>query len=230
MTPFPTSSPAPTRVAEPRPGSWTAGAGGPATVQSSTSRPSASAATGSRPRSTPSTSNRRPPRPTPRRCPSARRRGAAMPARTEVDARQALAERLIDATTHALETLSVYLGLELGLYQALTKLGTASEAEVVAESGVAARYAREWLEQQTTGGYLACNDPARPPEERRYRLPSGHAEVLLDADSPYHAGPLAVILAGIAGVLPQLLEAYRTGGGVPYAAYGQELRRGIAAL
>jgi SAM-dependent methyltransferase len=31
-------------------------------------------------------------------------------------------------------------------------------------------------------------------------------------------------------VLPQLLEAYRTGGGVPYAAYGQEMRRGIAAL
>jgi len=35
----------------------------------------------------------------------------------------------------------------------------------------------------------------------------GHAEVLLDADSPYHAGPLAVILAGIARVLPQLLAA-----------------------
>src|SRR4029453_4363454 len=30
--------------------------------------------------------------------------------------------------------------------------------------------------------------------------------------------------------LPQLLEAYRTGGGAPYAAYGQEMRRGIAAL
>jgi 2-polyprenyl-3-methyl-5-hydroxy-6-metoxy-1,4-benzoquinol methylase len=153
-----------------------------------------------------------------------------MPARTEVDARQALAERLIDATTHALETLSVYLGLELGLYQALADLGPATEVELAGHAGVAPRYAREWLEQQATAGYLACDDPARPSEERRYRLPSGHGEVLLDADSPYHAGPLAVILAGIARVLPQLLEAYRSGGGVPYAAYGQELRRGIAAL
>ena len=102
-----------------------------------------------------------------------------MTARTEVDARQALTERLVDATTHALETLGVYLGLELGLYQALADLETATEAEVAGHADVAPRYAREWLEQQAVAGYLACDDPTRPP------LPAalGHAEVLLDADS-----------------------------------------------
>jgi SAM-dependent methyltransferase len=150
-------------------------------------------------------------------------------AHTGLDAREALAERLSDATTHALETLSVHLGLELGLYQALNDLGAATEAEVAAHAGVAPRYAREWLEQQAAAGYLACDGPERPQEQRRYRLPAGHGEVLLDADSPYHAAPLAVILAGVARVLPQLLEAYRTGDGVPYATYGPQLRRGIAA-
>jgi SAM-dependent methyltransferase len=153
-----------------------------------------------------------------------------MTTHTDLDAREALAERLVDDTTHALETLSVYLGLELGLYQALADLGAATEAEFAAAAGVAPRYAREFLEQQAAAGYLACDDPERPAEQRRYQLPSDHAEVLLDADSPYHTAPLAVILAGVARVLPQLLEAYRTGGGVPYAAYGQEMRRGIAAL
>jgi SAM-dependent methyltransferase len=153
-----------------------------------------------------------------------------MTAHTDLDARQALAERLVDATTHALETLSVHLGLELGLYQTLGDLGAATEAEVAAAADVAPRYAREWLEQQATAGYLTCDDPARPPQQRRYRLPPGHAEVLLDADSPYHAAPLAVVVAAVARVLPQLLEAYRSGGGVPFAAYGQQLRRGIAAL
>jgi SAM-dependent methyltransferase len=38
------------------------------------------------------------------------------------------------------------------------------------------------------------------------------------------------MLASVARVLPQLLQAYRSGGGVPYAAYGQQLRRGIAAV
>jgi SAM-dependent methyltransferase len=153
-----------------------------------------------------------------------------MTARTDMDAREALAERLVDDVTHALETLSVYLGLELGLYQALADLGAATEAEVAATTGVAPRYAREWLEQQAAAGYLACDGLKRPAEERRYQLPAEHGEVLLDADSPYHAAPVAVILAGVARVLPQLLEAYRTGGGVPYAAYGPQLRRGIAAV
>jgi SAM-dependent methyltransferase len=153
-----------------------------------------------------------------------------MTARTDLDAREALAERLVEATTHALETFSVYLGLELGLYQALADLGTATEAEVAAHAGVAPRYTREWLEQQAAAGYLTCYDPAQPAEERRYRLPADHAEVLLDADSPYHAAPLAVMLASVTGVLPRLLAAYRSGGGVPYAAYGQQMRRGIAAV
>jgi SAM-dependent methyltransferase len=154
-----------------------------------------------------------------------------MTAHTGLDAREALAERLVDATTHALETLSVHLGLELGLYQALADLGTATQTQIAAAAGVAPRYAREWLEQQAAAGYLACDDPEHTAEERRYRLPAGHAEVLLDADSPYHTAPLAGILAGVATVLPQVLEAYRTGGGgVPYPAYGPQLRRGIAAL
>jgi SAM-dependent methyltransferase len=148
----------------------------------------------------------------------------------DLDAREALAERLVDDTTHALETLSVYLGLELGLYQALADLGAATEAELADHAGIAPRYAREWLEQQATAGHLACDDPTRPAEQRHYRLPPGHAEVLLDADSPYHAAPLAVIFASVTRMLPQLLEAYRTGGGVPYAAYGPQLRRGIAAV
>ena len=148
---------------------------------------------------------------------------------TDVDAREVLAGRLVDGLTGALETLGVYLGVELGLYQALAGLGEATEAELAGQTGVAPRYVREWLEQQAVAGYLACDAPALPAAERRYRLPAGHAEVLVDADSPYHAAPLAQALAGIAGVLPQLVQAYRGGGGVPYADYGRVLRDGIAA-
>src|SRR5512132_1688859 len=75
-------------------------------------------------------------------------RGGPMTAHTELDAREALAERLIDDVTGALETLGVYLGLELGLYQALADLETATQAELAATAGIAPRYAREWLEQQ----------------------------------------------------------------------------------
>ena len=53
---------------------------------------------------------------------------------------------------------------------------------------------------------------------------------LLDAEHPAHVGALALACAGIAGVLPQLIDAYRTGGGVPYAAYGADFRDGQAAF
>jgi SAM-dependent methyltransferase len=152
-----------------------------------------------------------------------------MTAATDVDAREVLAGRLVDGVTQALETFAVYLGVELGLYRALDELGAATEAELAGRAGVAVRYAREWLEQQAVAGYLACDNPPDPAEERRYRLPAGHAEVLVDPDSPFHAAPLTLALAGTAGVLPRLLAAYRDGGGVPYAAYGREIRDGIAA-
>ena len=61
---------------------------------------------------------------------------------TGVDEREALAERLVDDATRSMETLSVYLGLELGLYRALADLGSATEAELAARGGVAPRYAR----------------------------------------------------------------------------------------
>jgi SAM-dependent methyltransferase len=147
----------------------------------------------------------------------------------DVDAREVLAGRLVDGLTGAMETLAVYLGVELGLYRALADLGGATEAEVANTAGVAPRYAREWLEQQAVAGYLACDDATLPAAQRRYRLPEGHAEVLVDADSAYHVAPLALALAGTARVLPQLVQAYRSGGGVPFVDYGQALRDGIAA-
>jgi SAM-dependent methyltransferase len=148
---------------------------------------------------------------------------------TDVDAREVLAGRLVDGLTGAMETLGVYLGVELGLYRALADLGPATEAEVAARAGITTRYAREWLEQQAVAGFLACDDASLPAAERRFRLPDGHAEVLVDTDSPYHAAPLALALAGVARVLPQLPGAYRSGAGVPYADYGREIREGIAA-
>jgi ubiquinone/menaquinone biosynthesis C-methylase UbiE len=151
-------------------------------------------------------------------------------AHTETGRCEALAERLIEDVTRSLETLSVYLGIKLGLYRGLADLGAATAADLAAHTGIAPRYAREWLEQQAAAGYLTCDDPAQPAAQRRYLLPGGHAEVFLDADSPYHAAPAVVMLGALTAVLHQVAEAYRTGDGVPYAAYGEDIRRGIAAF
>jgi SAM-dependent methyltransferase len=156
-------------------------------------------------------------------------------------ARDQLAERLVESAVPAMELFAVHLGLELGLYRALddaatdgpdhqSTTGGLTEAELAARAGISQRYAREWLEHQVVSGFLTCDEPSSPPADRLYRLPRGHAEVLLDADSPYHTGPIATVLAGVARALPLLPDAFRTGGGVPYGAYGDEIREGIRSL
>jgi len=141
------------------------------------------------------------------------------------DRADALAERLFGATLGALELFSVYLGAELGLYRALVQQGPLTAAGLADRAGIAPRYAHEWLEQQAVAGLLDT-DPTDDADVRRYALDPAHARVLLDAADPAHVAPFAHMLAGIGGVLPQVAEAYRSGGGVPYSAYGREFRHG----
>jgi 2-polyprenyl-3-methyl-5-hydroxy-6-metoxy-1,4-benzoquinol methylase len=143
--------------------------------------------------------------------------------------RDALAARLLDATLGLMDLAAVYIGDRLGLYRALARGGAMTSARLAAESGAHERYVREWLEQQAVGGFLEVDDPGRPADARRYGLPVGHAEVLVDPDSLATMLPFAQMGVGMIRVMPELLEAYRSGGGVSWAAFGTDLREAQAA-
>jgi 2-polyprenyl-3-methyl-5-hydroxy-6-metoxy-1,4-benzoquinol methylase len=142
------------------------------------------------------------------------------------DRAEALAERLFGATLGALELFSVYLGAELDLYRALARDGALTCAELSERSGIAPRYAREWLEQQAVAGLLDVDAADAPADTRRYALAPEHARVLADSDDGFHVAPFGHMLAGIGGVLARVADAYRSGGGVPYSAYGEAFRHG----
>jgi SAM-dependent methyltransferase len=144
--------------------------------------------------------------------------------------RDTLVGRLLESTIASMETFSVYLGLRLGLYAALAEGGAAAPAQLAAWSGVDGRYAREWLEQQAVAGFVTVDDPQLPADDRTFRLPEAHREVLLDELSSAYAGPLTYFVGSVAGVLPDLLDAYRSGRGVPFADYGPDLRDHVEQL
>ena len=144
--------------------------------------------------------------------------------------RDALAGRLFESVIATMEIVSVYLGDRLGLYRALADLGAVTVAELATATGTHARYIREWLEQQAVAGIIAVEDAAADAQTRRYRLPAGHQEVLLDRDSLSYLAPLARFTVGLTGPLPALLAAFRTGDGVPYPDYGVDAREGQADL
>lgn len=139
------------------------------------------------------------------------------------------AGRLFESGLATMELISIYLGLRLGLYLALENQDHHVES-LAAAAGIHPRYAREWLEQQTVAGILACVDRTAASDERVYSLPAAQATVLLADDHPACSAPLALAVAGVAGVLPALLDAYRTGGGVAYARYGTDFREGQAGF
>jgi 2-polyprenyl-3-methyl-5-hydroxy-6-metoxy-1,4-benzoquinol methylase len=142
---------------------------------------------------------------------------------TEVDAaqRDAFAERLFGAALGAYELMTVHLGDRLGYYRALAEHGESTPAELAASTGTAERYAREWLEQQAVAGILEVDDVGADPAERRFSLPSAHAEVLNDRDSLAHVTPLARYNVAFAHVLPAVEEAFRSGGGVSWEDFGE---------
>ena len=134
----------------------------------------------------------------------------------------AFADRVFGSVLGAIELLSIHLGDRLGWYRALDEAGPLSSAELAARTGTVERYAREWLEQQAVNGILAVDeaDAAAPASERRFALPPAHAGVLTDTASLDYMAPIARMITAAAMRADSLVEAYRGGGGVSWAQFG----------
>jgi 2-polyprenyl-3-methyl-5-hydroxy-6-metoxy-1,4-benzoquinol methylase len=148
-------------------------------------------------------------------------------AETASERRDALVERLFLATIGAFELAGVYLGERLGLYRALAEQGPMTSEELAAASEIHQRYAREWLEQQAAGSILEAEQDG---DGWRFRLPEGHSEALLEATSLNYATPFSLFLVACLRPIDALLEAFRSGDGVPYADYGADLHEGQGAF
>ena len=139
--------------------------------------------------------------------------------------RDVFADRMTAAALGFFDVLSIRLGDRLGLYRALADGGPQTSAELAANAGIAERYAREWLEQQSVSGFLTVQDAGSAAP--RFSLPVDHAEALLDRDSLSYSMPTVRSLTVLTGVMDAVVEAYRTGGGVPWESYGADGREGV---
>ena len=144
--------------------------------------------------------------------------------------RDALIDRLLQGTFGVWDIYAVYLGHRLGLYTALADAGPATSVTLAESLGLSERYVREWLEQQTNAGILRVEEAELGPTERRYALPPAHAEVLTETESLNYMAPLAQIVVGAVTPIQAVLDAFKTGRGVPYEDYGADLRLGQAGM
>src|SRR6201993_3071765 len=131
----------------------------------------------------------------------------------------ARAGRIFSTGVGAAELCTAYLGIHLGFYRSLAD-SPATPAALAERTGCDERYLREWLTAQAVAGLLTAAGP--DPASAEFALAEGTYEVLVDETSPTYLGGLADVLAAVGRVLPMLADAYRTGAGVPYAAYGPD--------
>ena len=141
-----------------------------------------------------------------------------------MDRTNALVERLFRNAGAALELYAVYLGEQLGLYRALAEHGPATSVELAERTHTNERYIREWLEHHAVSGLVDVDDTTAAPTERRYTLPPEHVPVLADPDNVDYHGYKGVELARAARMLPDLVEAYRTGAAPPHQPWEPEGR------
>ncbi len=143
---------------------------------------------------------------------------------TRADRGEALAGRLFESAVAAMDVFSVYLGEQLGYYRALADHGPLTPHELAARTGTSVRYAREWLEQQATTEILDVEMNATDPDNRRFRLPAEHLAVLTDSGSDLFVAPVGRFISSSIAQAPRLLEAFRTGGGVGWRTFGEDMR------
>jgi SAM-dependent methyltransferase len=127
----------------------------------------------------------------------------------------------------AYSAVLVYVGDKLGLYRAMAKshegggAGSMTSEELALKTGTVERCVREWLANQTAGGYIKYD-----PLTRKYSLPKEHAMVLVDENSTVYSMGGFQATSAYFRETPKIIEAFRTGKGLSWADHDSELYQG----
>src|SRR5215475_15545393 len=105
------------------------------------------------------------------------------------------------------------VGRRVGLFEAMAKMSAATSVQIAEKAGLSERYVREWLGAMVCGGIVEY-----AAGERTYRLPREHAAALTGG-STRNLTSMVETFPLMNRVIPDVAEAFRTGGGVPYEAF-----------
>jgi SAM-dependent methyltransferase len=114
----------------------------------------------------------------------------------------------------AAAALMISVGHKVGLFDTMATIGPSSSGKIASTADLDERYVREWLGAMTTAeivSYDALRD--------LYKLPNEHAAMLTRAAGPRNQSLYMQYIPLLAKVEDQIVDHFRTGGGVPYSEY-----------
>jgi hypothetical protein len=125
----------------------------------------------------------------------------------------------------AMVSALAYAGDRLGLFQALADERPRTSGELAGETGLNERYVREWARALVASGYLSYE-----PVAATFRMSPEQAAVLTDSESPFYFAGSYLYAQACVRQLPALMDAFKIGGGVTFAAFGPEISEAIQKL
>lgn len=138
---------------------------------------------------------------------------------------EAFAGQVVTDIAATLSGVLTSLGHKLGLYKAMAGAGPISSVDLAAKTGTEERYIREWLNNQTSGGYVFFDE-----ESRTYTLPDAHVPVLADEESPVFLVPALEVAASLWLDEEKIAALFRTGKGMAWGDHHHRLFCGSEAL
>jgi SAM-dependent methyltransferase len=129
--------------------------------------------------------------------------------------------RAVDEVGATLNAALVVLGDKLGYYRDLAANGASTPAQLAERTQTAEPYAREWLNAQAAGGYVAYD-----PATRTYTLPPEHALAMTDADSPAFLPGFFQIALGTVHDTDHIIDAARSGAGFGWHQHDSDVHVG----
>lgn len=130
-----------------------------------------------------------------------------------LEATQALTQRILDIFTGHTLSLMIHIGDRLGLYAALRDQGALSAAELAAQTGLQERWLLEWLRNQAAAGLI------EHAGQEHFALPPATIAVLADPASPFYmAGFFDTTVPP--STLDRVAQAFHTGIGMSYEEHG----------
>ncbi len=126
----------------------------------------------------------------------------------------AFSERLLQMLNHGMATLLISLGHRTGLFDAMADGKARTSRQLANDAGLNERYVREWL-----GGMVAARIVERDPAMDTHVLPVEHAHWLSRQSPTANMAVFAQYIPSLGFVEDQMVECFRSGGGVPYSSY-----------
>ena len=109
----------------------------------------------------------------------------------------------------ALSSVLSYIGIKLGLYDALADSDGLTPAELAEKTNTTERYVREWLLNQASGGYVEYDS-----QSGKYSLSPEQKVALTDETSPFYVGGGFYVIKAMMNAQPRITEAFQNGGGL----------------